>query len=86
MKKLLENDKKLRQKIKLVENKQFILKSISKNFNFFILIRLNAFIKLKVLVNKNLNLSEARRSLIFCVAKSQDDTILYTLSKILILY
>lgn len=64
MKKLLENDKKLRQKIKLVENKQFILKSISKNFNFFILIRLNAFLKLKVLVRNNSKVSMINRCLL----------------------
>ena len=36
MKKLLEKDKKLRYEIKSIENQRFILKSILKNFNFFI--------------------------------------------------
>lgn len=52
MKKLLEKDKKLRLNIKKIEIKQFILKSIYKNFSFFVLIRWNAFLKLKIL-NKN---------------------------------
>lgn len=47
MKKLLEKDKKLRIRIKQFEKKNFILKSIFKNFNFFLLIRWNAFLKLK---------------------------------------
>lgn len=47
MKKLLEKDKKLRIRIKQFEKKNFILKSIFKNFNFFALIRWNAFLKLK---------------------------------------
>jgi len=52
MKKLLEKDKKLRLKIKNNETKQFVLKSIYNNFNFFILIRWNAYLRLKML-NKN---------------------------------
>jgi ribosomal protein S14 len=64
MKKLLENDKNLRQQIKLEENKRFILKSISKNFNFFILIRLNAFLKLKVLTKNNSKVSITNRCLL----------------------
>ena len=46
MKKLLEKDKKLRFKLVKIENQHIILKSIFKNFNYFILIRWNAFIKL----------------------------------------
>lgn len=49
MKKLLEKDKKLRSRIKQSEKKNFIFKSIFKNFNFFVLIRWNAFLKLKTL-------------------------------------
>ena len=47
MKKLLEKDKKLRFKIYKNEQQHFILKSIFKNLNLLILIRWNAFIKLK---------------------------------------
>jgi ribosomal protein S14 len=47
MKKLFEKDKKLRVSFKKVEKQQFILHSICKNFNFFLLIRWNAFLKLK---------------------------------------
>lgn len=64
MKKLLEKDKKLRLKIKQVEKKNFILKSIFKNFNFFILIRWNAFLKLKTLNKSNSIISLSPR----CVA------------------
>ena len=42
MKKLLEKDKKNRQKIKEFEKKKFILKSISNNLNLTNLIRFNA--------------------------------------------
>ena len=42
MKKLLEKDKKTRKKIKVLEQKKFILKIISTNSLFFSLIRLNA--------------------------------------------
>lgn len=47
MKKLLQKDIELRNKIALNDKKHFILKSIIKNFNFFILIRWNAFLELK---------------------------------------
>lgn len=47
MKKLLEKDKKHRLKIGVVEQQNFILKSIFKNLNYFTLIRWNAFLKLK---------------------------------------
>lgn len=49
MKKLIEKDKKLRNNIVNIENKHFVLKSIIKNFNFFILVRWNAFLQLKTL-------------------------------------
>ena len=48
MKKLIENDKKLRKQIILKEHEQFVLKSIIKNLNFFTLIRWNAYLKLKI--------------------------------------
>ena len=47
MRKLLKKDKKLRFKIKSLENKHYILKCILENFNFFILTRWNALLKLK---------------------------------------
>lgn len=61
MKKLLEKDKSLRLKIKKVEKQQFILKSIFKNFNFFVLIRWNAFLKLKALSKNNSKVSVSPR-------------------------
>ena len=57
MKKLLEKDKKLRYNVKLIENLHFILKYIFKNFNFFTLIRWNAFSKLKHLTKNNSKIS-----------------------------
>jgi ribosomal protein S14 len=53
MKKLLTKDKILRKHFEFVEKQHFILKSISKNFNFFILMRWNALLKLKKLKSKN---------------------------------
>jgi ribosomal protein S14 len=70
MKKLLEKDKKLRQNILKIENKHFILKSIFKNFNFFILIRWNAFIKLKALTQNYSQISIINRCL-FSVNKKR---------------
>ena len=63
MKKLLEKDKKLRLRIKQIEKKNFVLKSISRNLNFFNLIRWNAFLKLKVLNKKNSSVSLSPRCL-----------------------
>lgn len=63
MKKLLEKDKKLRLRIKQSEKKNFILKSIFKNFNFFVLIRWNAFLKLKTLAKNNSHVSLSPRCL-----------------------
>ena len=63
MKKLLEKDKKLRLKIKQVEKQNFVLKSIFKNFNFFILIRWNAYFKLKTLNKGNSIISLSPRCL-----------------------
>ena len=61
MKKLLEKDKKLRLRIKNAETKNFILKAIFKNFNFFILIRWNAFLKLKTLSKRSSSVSLSAR-------------------------
>lgn len=47
MKKLLVKDKKLRGNYKTSEKNQFVLKSISNNFNYLKLIRWNASQKLK---------------------------------------
>jgi ribosomal protein S14 len=63
MKKLIEKDKKLRLHIVKTENKHFILKSIIKNFNFFILIRWNAFLQLKTLTQKFSKISITNRCL-----------------------
>jgi ribosomal protein S14 len=61
MKKLIEKDKKLRKSLVLTENKHFILKTIIKNSNFFILIRWNAFLQLKLLTS-NINKSDYKYS------------------------
>nr|WAK85000.1 ribosomal protein S14 [Amicula sp. isolate GU52X-4 cfCalB7] len=63
MKKLLEKNKKLRLKLNKIEYKHFILKSIFKNFNFFDLIRWNAFLKLKKLSKKSSKISISNRCL-----------------------
>jgi ribosomal protein S14 len=47
MKKIIVKDKKTRLNLKSTEKKHFILKSIIKNSNFFMLLRWKAFIKLK---------------------------------------
>lgn len=63
MKKLLEKDKKLRKHVHLLDQQHFVLKSIIKNFNIFALIRWNAFLKLKVLSEKNSKISTINRCL-----------------------
>lgn len=63
MKKLLEKDKVLRIKIKNSEKQHFILKSIFKNTNFFVLIRWKAFLKLNTLGLENSKVSIASRCL-----------------------
>jgi ribosomal protein S14 len=63
MKKLLQRDLILRKKIVLNETKHFILKSIVKNFNFFILIRWNAFLKLKKLTENSSKVAVSSRCL-----------------------
>lgn len=63
MKKLLQRDLILRNKIVLNETKHFILKSIVKNFNFFILIRWNAFLKLKKLTENSSKVTVSSRCL-----------------------
>lgn len=63
MQKLLEKDKKLRARIKNIEKQHFVLKSIFKNFNFFLLIRWNAFLKLKNLTSGSAKASISNRCL-----------------------
>ena len=63
MKKLLEKDKSLRKTILELEKKHVILQSIFKNFSFFRLIRWNAFIKLKNLLNNSYKSSLSNRCL-----------------------
>jgi len=63
MKKLLEKDKYHRKQIKTKNYQHFVLKSIFKNFNFFILIRWNAFLKLKKLSENKSQISLTNRCL-----------------------
>ena len=63
MKKLLTKDKKLRVELKNIEKQHFIVKSIFKNFNFFILIRWNAFLKLKSLTANTSSVAMSNRCL-----------------------
>ena len=63
MKKLIEKDKKLRTRIQKTENQHFILKSIFRNNNFFVLVRWKAFNKLKSLGFKNSKVSLSPRCL-----------------------
>jgi ribosomal protein S14 len=63
MQKLLQKDIKLRNRILLNEKNHFILKSIIKNFNFFILVRWNAFLKLKELTQNSSKVSVVNRCL-----------------------
>jgi ribosomal protein S14 len=63
MKKLLEKDKNRRLNIKGLEKQYFILKSISKNLNFFTLIRWNAFLILNKLSKNNSKISLSNRCL-----------------------
>lgn len=64
MKKLLEKDKKLRINLKEVEKKKVILKSIFKNYNFSIIVRWNAFLKLKSIAQNNSSVALSPRCLI----------------------
>lgn len=63
MKKLIEKDKKRRIQIKNIEKKVFILKSIFRNVNFFMLIRWNAFLQLKTLAKVSSPVSLSARCL-----------------------
>ena len=61
MKKLLVKDKKLRFALKKQERYYFVLKSIFQNSNFFVLIRWNAYFRLKVLGEANSKISTSPR-------------------------
>ena len=61
MKKLLEKDKKIRQKIKKFEKKKLILKSISNNLSFTNLVRLNALNDLTKMQKKTSKVSISNR-------------------------
>jgi ribosomal protein S14 len=63
MEKLREKDKKIRFKFNTIEKRHFVLKSIINNFNFFVLIRWNAFLKLKCLTFGNSKVSTTYRCL-----------------------
>jgi ribosomal protein S14 len=63
MKKLIEKDKKIRTLIVSNEYEHFILKSIFKNFNFFTLIRWNAYLKLKIIAQNASKISLLSRCL-----------------------
>lgn len=63
MKALFEKDKNLRVNLVEIENKHFILKSIIKNLNFFILIRWNAFLRLNLLTKLKSKVSTTNRCL-----------------------
>ncbi len=52
MKKLIEKDKKIRKKVKILEKKKFIFQTISNNSNLSNLIRFNAFYNLNILPKK----------------------------------
>ena len=69
MKALLEKDKFLRIQLLKIENKHFILKSIIKNFNLFILIRWKAFLKLSLLAKSQSKVSLTNRCLQSCNKK-----------------
>ena len=61
MKKLKEKDKKIRFNFNTIEKQHFILKSIFNNLNFFVLVRWNAFLKLKSLTISNSKVSTTYR-------------------------
>jgi len=63
MKKLIIKDKKLRSDLKKQEKYYFILKSIFQNSNFFMLIRWNAYLRLKTLSETNSKVSISPRCL-----------------------
>lgn len=63
MRKILEKDKKIRSNLKNIEKQHFILKAIFKNFNYFVLVRWIAFLKLKALTASNSKVSMSNKCL-----------------------
>jgi ribosomal protein S14 len=61
MKKLITKDKKLRVKVKKQEKQHFVLKSIFQNSNLFMLIRWNAYLRLKTYSEMNSRVSISAR-------------------------
>ena len=61
MKKVVRKDKKLRAHVEKLNKDYFVLKSIFQNFNFFTLIRWNAFSKLAALSTKNSKVAASNR-------------------------
>jgi ribosomal protein S14 len=61
MKKLIIKDKKLRLTLKTQEKQYFILKAIFRNSNLFVLIRWNAYIRLKMLCENGSKVSTSPR-------------------------
>lgn len=61
MKKLIIKDKKLRLKLQTKEKQHFVLKTIFQNSNLFVLIRWNAYLRLKVLGEVDSKVSTSSR-------------------------
>lgn len=61
MKKLIVKDQKLRIKLKAQEKQYFILKTIFQNSNLFVLIRWNAYLRLKELGEAGSKISTSSR-------------------------
>ena len=64
MKKLIEKDKLLKERFLNIENRHFVLKAITKNLNFFNLVRWNAIANLKVLTQNASKISTVNRCLL----------------------
>ena len=63
MKKLILRDLKIRNHIAKTENKNYVLKCIFKNFNFFIMIRWNAFLRSSLLQKHHSRVAMVNRCL-----------------------
>ncbi len=64
MKQLLAKDKRFRSKLKLIEKKHFVLKFIFKNFNYSVLVRWLAFLKLELLTKNSSKVSLFNKCLV----------------------
>lgn len=78
MEKLIIKDKKLRKQVYKKEKDKFVLKSIFKNFNFFSLIRWNAFMKLKKVTNLASEISTSNRCVYTVNKKRLDKSTLFS--------